>query len=359
MILARYLLSQFSPPFLFGLSLFSGVLLLDKIFDLIDLLVNKGVPFLICVKFFLFFLPTVLTLTIPMAVLLACLLTFGRLSEDHEITALKASGLSFRQILWPPLVISLVLSAALVPFNATLAPKAMNAFRSLYHTIVTADPLIKIEPRQFIAIQNVRLYVREVDKGRDSLKDVLLYQISPDHWQRVFAKRGTARIENDRLSLHLQDGQMERLARQNPLDFFHMDFKDYTFSVAFAKPDSARDQSWREMSVARLKKEIASRRQTGVSSGPAKAELNLRFAIAFSPLAMALLGIPLGITLERGGRGVGFGASIGVLFFYYLLLILGLNLAEKDAMPALPALWLANVFTSAIGIFLYRRRLRY
>ncbi len=86
--------------------------------------------------------------------------------------------------------------------------------------------------------------------------------------------------------------------------------------------------------------------------------MHLRFAIAASPLALALLGIPLGIALEKGGRGVGFGASIGVLFLYYLLLIFGLNLAEKDALPALPALWLPNLFMGAVGFILYHRRLK-
>src|SRR5687767_3496485 len=98
-ILPRYMLAQFFPPFLFGLALFSGVLLLDKLFDLVDLLVNKGVSFQLSLRIFILFLPTVLTLTVPMAMLLACLLTFGRLSEEQELTAMRASGLSYRQIL--------------------------------------------------------------------------------------------------------------------------------------------------------------------------------------------------------------------------------------------------------------------
>lgn len=358
MILARYLLKQFFPPFLFGLALFSGVLLLDRVFDLVDLLVNKGVSLGVSARMFLLFLPTVLTLTIPMSMLLACLLTFGRLSEDNEITALRASGLSFGQMLWPPLVIALLLSAAMAPFNAVLAPRAMNAFRSLYHAIITADPLVKIEPRRFITLQNVRLYARETDPAQAALKDVTLYNISSDRWQRIYARRGVAQVDARSLVLRLEQGQLEQFSWENPLDVLHLKFKDYTLAVPFGGEAGGRDRSWRELSVAQLREEIRRRKADGLSPGPVSAEMHLRFAIAASPLALALLGIPLGIALEKGGRGVGFGASIGVLFLYYLLLIFGLNLAEKDALPALPALWLPNLFMGAVGLILYHRRLR-
>ncbi|HMU95571.1 MAG TPA: LptF/LptG family permease, partial [Elusimicrobiota bacterium] len=120
MILARYLTGQFLPPFFFGLSIFSGVLLLDKLFDLLDLLINKGVSLWTSAQIFFLFFPTILSLSVPMALLLACLLTFGRLSEDNEILALRASGLSFRQILWPPLAVAGLVSLALLPFNTHL-----------------------------------------------------------------------------------------------------------------------------------------------------------------------------------------------------------------------------------------------
>jgi lipopolysaccharide export system permease protein len=356
MILARYLVRQFTPPFAFGLALFSGVLLLDKLFDIIDMLINKGVSFRTSAHIFLLFLPTVLTLTIPMAVLLACLLTFGRLSEDNEITALRASGLSFNQILWPPLLLAFLLSCGLVPFNTLVAPRAVGAFRNLYHRIVTSDPLIKIEPRQFISLHDIRLYARGLTPDRQEMKDVYLFQLQPDRWQRVFARSGTAEMDGDRFRLHLKDGQIDRLPTGLAGDLMHVRFARYDLAADAGAGPSARDLSLREMTVTQLRGEIRSRTKERQPTGPPEAELNLRIAISFSPLALALLGIPLGITLERGGRGVGFGASVGVVFAYYLLLIFGLNLAEKDVFPAVPALWAANAFTAAVGVVLYWRR---
>src|SRR5262249_25350335 len=118
-----------------------------------------------------------------------------------------------------------------------------------------------------------------------------------------------------------------------------------------------KSQSWREYTSNQLKRELKNRPDPSTPRGPVAAELNLRRAISFAPFALTFLGIPLGMILERGGRGIGFGASLVVVFLYYLLLILGLNLAEKEALPAVPALWTANVVTLAIGLLIFRARL--
>jgi LPS export ABC transporter permease LptF len=355
-ILARYLLVQFIPPFFFGLSLFSGVLLLDKIFDLLDLLINKGVSFVLSAKILLLFLPTILTLSVPMSLLLACLLTFGRLSEDNEILALRSSGLSFRQILWPPILFAALVSLTLVPFNTNLTPKAMGQFRSIYHKIAKMDPF-QIEPKRFVAVRNVRLYAGDVQKERKILKDVWLYRVFPEYTERVYAPNGKWEVTDRRLSLTLLGGQIERFVHTAGGDFLHIAFKAYTLGVPLVIPEDSRNRNWREYTAVELRREINRRAIVNIPAGELKSEFHLRFALAFAPFALALIGIPLGMTLERGGRGVGFGAAVGVLFFYYLLLIMGMNLAERESLPAAPALWIANTVTVVVGLALFKKRL--
>jgi lipopolysaccharide export system permease protein len=357
MILARYLGAQLFPPFLFGLSLFSGVLLLDKVFDLLDLLINKGVSLLLSLKMFLLFLPTVVALSLPMSLLLACLLTFGRLSEDNEITALRASGFSFLQLLWAPLGLATLSALILVPFNTVLAPRAVSGFQNLYHEIVTTDPLLTIEPRQLTIFKDIHLYAQDVTKEKNALRNVWLYQTFPDATQRIFAREGQAHMNEHQFSLQLKNGQIERFSTGKPRDLLHIQFKNYTFTTPLPHSESMRGKRRREMTFSDLRQEIRTLREKGVSTGIVETELHLRFSMAFAPIALALLGIPLGMTLERGGRGVGFGAAIGVLFLYYLLLIMGINLAERDVLDAFPAVWIANVTTVLIGGVLYYRRL--
>src|SRR5262249_60475491 len=100
----------FPPPFLFGLMTFTLILLVGRILKLVELVVNRGVPFLQIAKLFALILPTFLEMTVPMALLLGVFLGLGRLSSDHELVALKASGISPLQILVPIGIIAVIVS---------------------------------------------------------------------------------------------------------------------------------------------------------------------------------------------------------------------------------------------------------
>jgi lipopolysaccharide export system permease protein len=252
-----------------------------------------------------------------------------------------------------------LISAALVPFNTNLTPRAMERFRSLFHQIATTDPLIQIEPKRFISVQNMRLYAATVSKDKKFLEGVWIYRHFPDHIQRVFARRGQAAVDSRHLTLTLEDGQIERFHHGPEREFLHIAFKNYSLRIPFKAGLNARDRSWREYTASGLRTEIARRKSLRLPFSELEAEFHLRFALAFAPLALALIGISLGMTLERGGRGVGFGAAIGVLFFYYLLLVMGLNLAERGAWPPGPALWIANATAALAGIVLYKQRMNY
>src|SRR5437016_14217956 len=99
-ILSRYILRQYAANLALGLAIFTFVLLLDKLFELVDLLVNKGAGIALTFKLLLLLLPTSLSLTLPMSHLLSALLTFGHLSETNEIVAARASGIATWDIVW-------------------------------------------------------------------------------------------------------------------------------------------------------------------------------------------------------------------------------------------------------------------
>ena len=93
-----YLLKEILPTFFIGLMVFTLILLMDKILRLIELIVTRGGSITKVLMLLVFISPSFLVLTIPTAVLLGTLLTFGRLSGDSEITAFKASGTSLYQL---------------------------------------------------------------------------------------------------------------------------------------------------------------------------------------------------------------------------------------------------------------------
>src|SRR5580765_4906367 len=121
-LLSRYILRQYLANLLLGLLVFTFVLLLDKLFELVDLLVNKGAGLVLTGKMLLLLLPTSLSLTLPISNLLAALLTYGQLSETNEITAARASGIATWTLGWAPVATAALSVLFLLPFNSLWAP---------------------------------------------------------------------------------------------------------------------------------------------------------------------------------------------------------------------------------------------
>ncbi len=105
-IIDRYIIKELIPPFLLGLLLFTFVLLLNRIFKLTELIVTKGVPFTEVLRLVSYIMPSFLTLTIPMSLLLGALVAFGRLSTDSELVALKATGFSLYRLMAPVIALA-------------------------------------------------------------------------------------------------------------------------------------------------------------------------------------------------------------------------------------------------------------
>lgn len=103
----RYLLRELVPPFLIGVLTFTFLLLMSQILRLMELIVNKGVPAGTILNLLLYLLPSILVLTVPMSVFLASVVTFGRLSAENELTALKTGGFSLARLCLPVAIFSL------------------------------------------------------------------------------------------------------------------------------------------------------------------------------------------------------------------------------------------------------------
>jgi lipopolysaccharide export LptBFGC system permease protein LptF len=119
--LKKYLLKEFVEAFLLSLLVFTLVFTVGNIMQVADLIINKGVNIIQVIKVFFLLMPSLLTFTIPMAVLLSSLLTFGRLAGDSEIQAMMYSGISLWRIAAPVIIFVLVLGMLCVLINDRIA----------------------------------------------------------------------------------------------------------------------------------------------------------------------------------------------------------------------------------------------
>ncbi|MBI3299755.1 MAG: LptF/LptG family permease [Elusimicrobia bacterium] len=358
-ILSRYLLSVYLPPFSLCLGAFLAVLLMNYFLRLFNVAVSKGIAVSWVFLCFAKLAPYFLSLALPMAFLVALLLTLGQLSESGEIMALRASGYSFRELLKPFLAVALLLTALLVYTNNWASPQGFHAFRESYDEALAQISRLDFEPRALTRLGDWEIYSDAVRSQGGRLSGVrLIKRIGGYKRLRIAAPSGTAELMPRRgLRLVLVDGQLA-WPNQDPQSHTTASFGRSELFIPFS--DSER--LLREPEIPELTTPQLRRRAADPAFEPARrreyaTEATMRAAGAFAPLALFLVACPLGLSLERRSKAMGFALSLAVLFGYYGLLALGLGYGRRGGELAAWAPWGADLAALLAGAALWRRRL--
>jgi lipopolysaccharide export system permease protein len=360
-IVHKYVIREFFEALFFGVLVFTGILMIDQIFQFINLILGKGVPLSTVSALFFLILPNILSFSIPMAVLFGILLSFGRLSEDNEITALRSAGLKYFNFTVPVLILVAALSVLLFYFNQYLSPKTYSGSMSIYHQILTQQPLIKFEEKAITKLDDYQLYVERKSNDNNTLYGVNIYKFEKSSTGapfRISASSAQVTVNDAGIVFHLFNGYWQKADPATPESLVHLNFARYTFIIPLGKNVLPTSQSLREMDAKTLSRQIEQYKQKNMPTNFLENEFWLRIILAVAPFIFALVGIPLGIVTERGGKGIDFGMTLLILFSYYLLLVIALNIGEGGLIPPRFILWLPNLLTLLTGLLLWRQLLK-
>lgn len=365
-ILARYLVSEILPPFFVGLLAFTFILLIGRMIKLIELVVTRGIPLLQIAKLFSLILPTFLEMTVPMAFLLAILLGLGRMSNDQELLAMKASGVSPTQILWPTMMIALVIALATFAFTLFARPAANFALKKELYNIAKSRigtalkekvfnddfPKILIYVEEIVPPGNTAQGVLIVDNRDKSREDIILGKVA----------RITTDEETNSLGLRLFDGSIYEREKTRA-GFSQTRFNIYDFKLDLDElvgPVRQRESGPKEMPLTDLLKAITAKQSRGANTSSERMELHQRISFGFVPLIFCLLGVSLTLLprTSRANRSWGFMLCIFWLMVYYALLSLGKALGDKEIINPILATWLPNLVVGGIGIHFFRHAQR-
>lgn len=364
--LTTYIISEVLPPFLLGLAAFTLMLLVARILRLVELVVTRGVPFLQIGKLFALILPTFLEMTVPMALLLGIFLGLGRLSGDHELLALKASGISPTQILLPIGTIALFISLITLLLTTLVRPAANLALKKELYNIAKNHVGTALREKVFNDdFPQVLIYVEDVVPPGDTSQGVLIVdRRNPARENIIFGKVALilSDEESKTINLKLFDGAIYEREKKRS-SFSQTRFNTYDFKLdleeAFS-PIRKKERGPKEMSLRRLGKAIQLKEEQGLSPTAERIELHQRFSFAFAPLVLSLLGVSLVLvpTRSRASRSWGFTLCLSWLLVYYGLLSMGKALGERDILPPVLALWIPNIVVGLIAIRLFRKALK-
>jgi len=345
-------------PFFLGIAIFTSILLIVRILKLVEMVVNRGVPFLQMLRLFSYILPAFLEVTLPMALLLAILVGFGRLSSDSEIIALRASGVSFYRMMYPVALFASATALATLGLSLYARPWGNGLMRTGLYEIVKARASAGIKPKVFNDdFAGLVIYVDRIEPPGNALYGILISDSREEHGDRpetVYARTGSLQLEegSQTLRLTLTDGGSFSRSRDKPgFEETTFDRYDITLDLALALRElNSRPKDASEMNLAELHRVIDAKQVAGEPSDVEQVELHRKFSIPFACLVFAALGVPLGIQPTRSVHSRGFSVSLVLIFLYYMLLTLGQNLGERGSMDPLLAVWLPNMTLSALAI---------
>ncbi len=351
-------MNELLGAFFLSLGIFTFVLLMGNIIKLAEMVIAKGIDIIYVIKLFAYLTPYLLSFSIPMAILTATLLCFGRLSYDNEITALRASGVSLYKLSVPVIIVGLALSLGLLWLNDKVLPLSHYQSRCTLAEIGIKKPTAFLESGTFI--KNFRDYIIFIyDIRGNKLSGIRIYQPQKDRPVRtIIAKSGEFQVLPDEqiIKLILYNGSSDEPDFNNPNRFFKLNFKTYEVSLNLKDYIPKIEKKPKDMSIDEIKQEIKRLETASIEDVNAlKIELYKKFSLAFSSVIFVLIGIPLGITTKRSERSVGFGISLGIIIIYYILAVGFESLSLKGKIQPAIGLWIPDVLLFILGIILIWR----
>ncbi len=264
-----YVFKEHLFPFLGALFVFSFIFLVQYLISQIDKLVGKDLGFMVISEFMVLSLAPIFAEVVPVAVFIAVLMAFGRFGEDNEITAWRASGINFIQILLPSLLFATIIASGMLYYNNNVLPDANHKYKLLSQDIAYKHPDINFDAGYFLEdIPDYRILIRE--KHDDMLFDILVYHDAAKIQETIWAKSGKLEVVGDKVILNLYDGEYHEFLQNKSQEYRLSSFDKFRMVVAVRNLELRRRDSKfrsdREMSITDMHKKILEYRDLQVKS---------------------------------------------------------------------------------------------
>lgn len=354
-IINKYILSEIKNPVLFGISLFTFIFLIDIIVAMMENIIVKGISLIDVIRILSFYLPPILSQTIPMGMFLGIMLTFSKFTRSSEATAMSAIGMSLKDIVKPIFLIGAIMTLFIFFLEESIIPRSIVKLQYLTTKIAYENPVFQLKEKTFIdEVSDYSLYINKIVGKEKEAEGILIFQKGKDKdfptvivGERAFWKDSAMVLKN--------------------ADFYNFNNKgNITLSGHFNEKKVPLAAYFQEM---KLKvKDIEGKgimelfdemkEKEGDAKIPYKIEINKKIAVPLSTIMLSLLGVFLSIGHHRSGKGANFALSLIVIFAYITCLNIGLVMASRQVIPVIIGVWTPNIILLIIVILMYRIKAR-
>ena len=376
-----YLIKEILATLLMTVAVFTVVLLLGNVLkEILTMLVNRQTTFLMAAQAIGLLIPFVMVFALPMGMLTAALLFFGRFSADQELTAVRASGVGLVALITPILLLSVALSGVCALINMEVAPRCRVAYKKLLSLGVTRLGAFLPEKTYIKDFPGMIVYAEKV-RGTN-LSDIRIYKLSDASYTR--AAEGSLQLDPANpnvLSVRffsawrvsLLDGQ------RVPVGYAEESLNSITNKLAGSSEEKVKLtdmtflQLWEELQDVEKRLNAGSalrgipdrqlraqalelaRQERADLTMPLKVQIHRQVSFSFACIGFTLLGIPLGIRAHRRETTFGIAVALILVLVYYSFFILGQSLETRPDWCPYLILWVPNFLFQAVGSVLLWR----
>ena len=375
--LGRYVFWSFFSSFSLAFLVLTFVMTIGLMVKIVSYILD-GIPMSLVGEFALVSFPETLQWTMPLALLVASVLTFSRMSADSEIAAMRACGVNLLSVMRGPFAFAVVCTLLGMYVNTEIVPRGHEVRRSLKSKVTVSNGLDVLQPGRIIDdFPKVKIYFGS--KEGNWLRDLVVMDYSnPKVDRMITASKALVTSEGRDVSLDLYqmtvdpyDAEHTAMARANRFQYTIRDaLRDshYTRRIKDYRTREALEQ------LAKMKEQLRRAEAKEATGDDAerigryreslrseicnlRVELSKRFVFAFASLCFVLVGIPLGIKAQRKESTVGMAISLAISLGYYLVVMLMLSMENYYSVHPEWLIWLPVAACFALAARLLPRHL--
>ena len=383
--LERYVFGAFLSSFFLAFLVLSFVLTVGLMVQIVRYML-QGIPVDLVGRFAFVSFPETLQWTIPLALLVASVLVFSRLSADSEIAAMRACGVNLLTVMRAPLLFALFCTMMGLFVNNEIVPRGHQIRRDLARRISVGAGLELLEPGRVIDdFPKVKIYFEE--KEGNWLRDLIVLDFSNPRIDRMItASKALVTSEGRDVVLDLHGMTVDPLDENNPgmaratrfqyrvkdalkdrtykrrekdFRFFEIRSEIRLAKVDVRDPQAAAERRAREGrakgAVAKELKLVKKSLKSQLSN--LRTEFQKRLVFAFASICFVLVGVPLGIRAQRRESSIGIAIALVTALGYYLVVILMTSLEKNYAVRPDLLIWLPVVLCAALASYLIPKNL--
>ena len=372
-LIDKWLIAQLIPPLIFSISAFTVVSLsVGVMFDLIRKIVEFGLPFGLALKILFLKLPGFLVLSFPMSVLLSTLLTYGKLSSNSELLALRSLGIKTSRFIVPALIVSIFMTGitfffnnSLVPYSNKLAEISMrdglgkstiiesgnDVFFPGYGSLIDPETNKPSERNTYLT----QIFFSRVVENK-IMKNVTLLDFSRIGHKQVLSAE-SASFDAENLGWIFKNGKIIYFSSDAQTSIIN--FKTYFYPLGdgpLKVSEIQKDANDMTVAEAIAARNIYENAGNVKDARKMKVRIQEKFTLPFACLVFGLIGSSLGSKPNlRSSRGQGFGLSVILILIYYVISFLFSSLGVKGLLSPILAAWLPVLISLGVGIYLLRK----